>query len=204
MKNNSVVSNIFYLLVLLVSGCGSSPDSRFYTLSALPREASSTAAAQGNATVSVKVGPVTIPDTLDQSQIVTRSGPNELHLNEFNRWGGDLQTDFQRILGENISILLPTDHVVLYQEIILSPVDFQVIVNVREFDGRLGGMVTLNADWSVVKVGNEKSVVERKSVLHDHTDSSDFQGYVAAQSRLLAMLSRQISDEIRSKINTKE
>ncbi len=201
MKNKTVVSSTLYLLVLLVSGCGSSPDSKFYTLNALPREASSPGTVQGNASVLVKVGPVTIPDTLDQSQIVTRSGPNELDLNEFNRWGGDLQTDFQRILGENISILLPTDHVVLYQEIILSPVDFQVIVNVREFEGQLGGAVTLNADWSVIKLGKEKSVAVRKSVLHENTDSSDFPGYVAAQSRLLAKLSRQISDEIRKQMN---
>ncbi len=201
MKTKSVFLITVCSVFISLSGCGSSPDSSFYTLNAIPRDASPLSTVESNTAVSVKVGPVTVPDTLDQSQIVTRTGPNELELNEFNRWGGDLQTDFQRILGENISILLPTDHVVLYQEIILSPVDFQVIVNVREFEGQLGGAVTLNADWSVIKLGKEKSVAERKSVLHENTDSSDFPGYVAAQSRLLAKLSRQISDEIRKKMN---
>ena len=40
-----------------------------------------------------------------------------LVLDEFNRWGGDVQDDFQMTLGENISILLPTDHVILDQDI---------------------------------------------------------------------------------------
>jgi hypothetical protein len=50
---------------------------------------------------------------------------------------------------ENISILLPTDQVILSQEIVLLPIDYQVLVNIREFDGTLGGMVNLNADWTV-------------------------------------------------------
>lgn len=200
MKNKTVLLTVVCLLILFASGCGSSPDARFYTLNAIPRERSPSFTSNDNDSIAVKVGPVTIPDALDQPQIVTRLGSNALDLNEFNRWGGDLQTDFQRILGENISILLPTVHVVLSQDIILVPVDFQVVVNVREFDGQLGGMVTLNADWTVVKSGREKSVITRKSVLHENTDSSDYQDYVAAQSRLLARLSHEISDEIRGRI----
>ena len=201
MNNKPVITMTVCSLFLLIAGCGSSPDSSFYTLNAIPRAAPTPVSTEVHTSISVKVGPVTIPDTLDQSQIVTRSGPNSLDLNEFNRWGGDLQTDFQRILGENISILLPTDHVVLYQEIMLLPVDFQVIVNVREFEGQLGGTVTLNADWSVVRFDKEKSVIARKSVFHENTTSNEYQDYVAAQSRLLAKLSREISDEIRSRID---
>lgn len=201
MKTQSALSITVCSLFIFLSGCGSSPDAKFYTLNAVPRELSASVTTEDDTGVSVKVGPVTIPDTLDQSQIVTRSGPNSLELNEFNRWGGDLQTDFQRVLGENISILLPTDHVVLFQEVILTPVDFQVIVNVRVFDGELGGIVTLNADWTVVKSGVKKSVTARKSVLHETAEASNYPAYVAAQSRLLAKLSRQISDEIRKKVN---
>ena len=199
MNKKLVITMTVCSLFLFIAGCGSSPPSRFYTLNAIPRAAAVPTTTDVNTSVSIKVGPVSIPDTLDQSQIVTRTGPNALELNEFNRWGGDLQTDFQRILGENISILLPTDHVVLYQEIILVPVDFQVIVNVREFEGELGGTVTLNADWSVVHLSKEKSVVARKSVFHENMKSKEYQDYVAVQSQLLAKLSREISDEIRSR-----
>jgi hypothetical protein len=61
-------------------------------------------------------------------QIVSRSGENSLIVDEFNRWGGDFQSDIQRVIGENISILLPTDQVILSQEIVLLPIDYQVLV----------------------------------------------------------------------------
>ncbi|WP_428353970.1 PqiC family protein [Methyloprofundus sp.] len=150
--------------------------------------------------VVVKVGPVSIPDMLDQSQIVTRTGANTLDVDEYNRWSGEFQSDIQRIIGENIAILLPTDQVALSQEIILLPVDFQVIVNVREFDGSLGGVVTLNADWVVAGKGDDKSMIAKKSVLRENADGADYQAYVAAQSRLLAKLSQEIADEIKKQL----
>jgi len=148
--------------------------------------------------VVVKVGPVSIADTLDQPQIVTRTGSNMLVADEFHRWGGDFQSNIQRVIGENISILVPTNQVFLSQEIALLPIDFQVLVNVREFGGTLGGVVTLNADWTVAAKGKEKSVISKKSVLQEATDSIDYQAYVAAQSRLLEKLSQKIADQIKS------
>jgi len=184
-------------ITLAVAGCGTSPDAKFYVLNAIDRDDAPASAAAGEHKVSVKVGPVTIPDTLDQSQIVTRSGANVLIVDEYHCWGGDFQNNFQQILGENISILLPTDHVILDQNITFEPVDFQVIVNVRELAGELGGIVTLNADWTVVRQGKEKKVTAKKSLLQEKTDGVEYEHYVAAQSRLLAKLSHEIVNEIR-------
>jgi len=197
MIKRPILSSSLVAIALAIAGCGSSPSAKFYILNTVDRNVSTSAAAMKDHNVAVKVGPVSIPDTLDHSQIVTRSGQNMLILDEFNRWGGDFQSNIQRIIGENISILLPTDQVVLSSEISLLPTDFQVVINVRELDGQLGGIVTLNADWTVTHKGKEKSVMAKKSVLQENTDGSDYQAYVAAQSRLLAKLSQEITDEIR-------
>lgn len=189
-------------IALAIAGCGSSPSAKFYILNTVDRNVSLSAATMNDQSVAVKVGPISIPDTLDHSQIVTRSGQNTLIMDEFNRWGGDLQSDIQRILGENISILLPTDQVILSSEISRVSADFQVLINIREFDGNLGGNVTLNADWTVTHKGKEKTVIAKKSVLQENTDGTDYQAYVAAQSRLLAKLSQEITDEIRKQMNT--
>jgi uncharacterized lipoprotein YmbA len=199
-KKHVILSWVFVAITAAISGCGSSPNAKFYILNAVDRDISVPAVTTGNHSLAVKVGPVSIPDTLYQSQIVTRSGSNRLVVDEFNRWGGDFQNDFQRILGENISILLPTDHVILNQDVTPLPVDFQVIVNVREFYGKLGGIVTLNADWTVVRQGKEKIVMAKKSVLQENTGGVDYQAYVATQSRLLAKLSQEITDEIRRQL----
>jgi len=197
-KNHFILSWVVVATALGLVGCASSPDAKFYTLNAIERNVAPTSPQKiKGRSIAVKVGPVTIPDTLDQSQIVTRSGSNRLVLDEFNRWGGDLQNDFQRLLGENISILLPTDRIILNQDVTLLPVDFQVIVNIREFDGQLAGAVTLNADWTVARQGKGKTVVAKKSVLQEKADGADYKAYVGAQSRLLARLSREIADEIR-------
>jgi len=201
MIKRPILSSSLVAIALAIAGCGSSPSAKFYILNTVDRNVSTSTADMKDSNIAVKVGPVSIPDTLDHSRIVTRSGENMLILNEFNRWAGNFQSDVQRILGENISILLPTNQVVLSSEVSLLPTDFQVVINVRELDGQLGGIVTLNADWTVTHKGKEKTVVAKKLVLQEKTDGTDYQAYVAAQSRLLAKLSQEITDEIRRQLN---
>ncbi|MCK5353661.1 MAG: membrane integrity-associated transporter subunit PqiC [Methyloprofundus sp.] len=196
-----VLSLSLISLSLLLAGCGSSPMAKIYILNAMERETSVEALTVDGHHIAVKVGPISIPDTLDQPNIVTRTGANSLLADEFNRWSGDFQSDIQGIIGENISILLPTNQVILSQEISLLPIDFQVMVNIRRFDGELGGIVTLNADWTVARKGKDKSVMANKSVLQEMTGGADYQAYVAAQSRLLEKLSQEIADEIKRQLN---
>ncbi len=200
MNNQTILSVSLISLTLLITGCGSSPNAKLYILDAMPKGNLMPVMTLDGRSVAVKVGPVSIPDTLDQPQIVTRPGPNRVVANDFNRWSGDLQSDIQRVIGENVSTLLPTDQVFLNQEIVLLPVDFQVLVNIREFDGQLGGMVTLNADWTVASKGKEKTIIAKKSVLQENTNGTDYQDYVATQSRLLEKLSQEIADEIRRQL----
>jgi uncharacterized lipoprotein YmbA len=204
----TILSLSLLALTLFFSGCGSSPNDKIYILDAMDRDSSISALTPQGQSVAVKVGPVSISDVLDQLQIVSRSGENSLIVDEFNRWGGDFQSDIQRVIGENISILLPTDQVILSQEIGLLPIDYQVLVNIREFDGTLGGMVNLNADWTVAgkgkgkgkDKGKDKSIVTRKSVLEEQADGAGYDAYVAAQSRLLKKLSQDITAEIRNQL----
>ncbi len=201
MKNLTSISLLLISLTLLFSGCGFSPDAKVYILNVIDQDPSLPALKMEGHSVAVKVGPVSLPDTLDQPLIVTRTGQNTLAVDEFNRWSGDFQSDILRILGENISILLPTKQVFLSQEIMLLPVDFQVIVNIRKFDGKLGESVILNADWTVIRKGKHKFVIAKKSVLQENTNGSDYPAYVATQSRLLAKLSQIIADEIRNQLS---
>ena len=198
MKTQTILSASLIAISLLFSGCGTSPKAELFILNPIERDISAPVAVLKS--ISVKVGPISIPDTLDQSPIITRTGSNTLMAGEFKRWSGDYQSDIQRVLGENISILLPTDQITLGQEIVLTPIDFQVIVNIRQFDGQLGGVVTLNADWSVAHHGKKKSVIAKKSVFQEKANGSTYQDYVAAQSRLLAKLSQEISNTIKKQI----
>ena len=183
-------------MVLTIGGCGTSPVAKMYTLNAVDK--ASTVVAGSEQSIAIKLGPISIPDSLDKPQIVTRVGANRLETDEFNRWAGDYQSDIQRIIGENISSLLPTNQVMMSDEIILVPVDYQILVNVRKFDGELGGVVTLNADWVLSVKNKEKTVIAKKSIFTEKTDGADYQSYAAAQSRLLEKLSKAMVDEVRT------
>lgn len=197
MNNNTFLSVSLILLTLLLAGCGSSPNAKLYILNAINTDNLVPAITAKGRNIVVKVGPVSIADTLDKAQIITRSAPNMLVADEFNRWSGHLQSDIQRVIAENIAILLPTKQVILSQEIALLPVDFQVLVNIRKFDGVLGGMITLKADWTVAAKVKEKTIVSKRSVLQQNADGADYQAYVATQSQLLEKLSQEMTDELR-------
>ena len=68
-----------------MAGCGSTPPSHFYTLSATAKPAAL------SSSVSVSVGPVAVPAVVDRPEIVVRTGPNEVWLDEFNRWASPLR-----------------------------------------------------------------------------------------------------------------
>jgi uncharacterized lipoprotein YmbA len=198
MKLQTFLSALLISISLLIVGCGTSPKTHIYILSSIQTDIAPQT--ENGQIFVIKVGPVSIPDTLDQEPIVTRIGSNVLHADEYNRWSGDFQDDIQRLLGENISILLPSTQMTLSQETMLLPIDFQVIINVREFYGKLGGTVTLNVNWTVAQQGKKKTVIVKKSVLQEKTSGPEYKDYVAAQSRLLAKLSQEVADEIKGQL----
>jgi len=65
------------------------------------------AVASGSAEPRPGVGPVTLPPYLDRSQIVMSDRANELNLAEFDQWAESLQTNFTRVLGENLVAVDP-------------------------------------------------------------------------------------------------
>jgi len=97
-------------IAVLVAACASAPPSRFYTLS---RTATPGAAP---ATFSVVVGPVAIPAVVDLPQIVVSTGPNQVTLEEYNRWASPLANNISRVVAENLVDLLGTPRVSLFQQ----------------------------------------------------------------------------------------
>ena len=81
------------LFLAAASGCASSPQSRFYALDPMEPSQAATGDASDAGRIIVAIGPVAIPDYMDRPQIVTRSGRNEVVVNEFDRWSGSFEDD---------------------------------------------------------------------------------------------------------------
>jgi hypothetical protein len=165
----------------------------FYTLAALPRPAAVTPAAPDTV---VAVYPAVIPALIDRPQIVTRTDDNRIVLSEFNRWGGALKEEISRTLIENLGILLAERRVSVMSENLAPDPAYLVAVNFNRFDGRLGESVWLNAAWMVRDPRQKKTLAVRNSVLQEKVAGPGYAELVAAQSRALGALSREIAAEL--------
>jgi uncharacterized protein len=189
------------LLVVILAGCASSPSSKFYQLSPLQDSASITRAASPERNLIIAIGPVHIPDYLDRPQIVSRAGNNELRLSEFNRWAGSLESDVTRVLVEDISSLLPVDlfSTVRWTPYLESqvPASYRVEVLVDRFEGTLGDSVMLKAQWEVF-ARNRSLLLKRESMIREQINGGSYDALVAAMSRAIERLSRDIAGGINS------
>ena len=180
-------------------GCRSTtPPVEFYTLTPLTGMSEEQKAVESMDTLAVGVGPVEIPKINDRQQIVTRTGPNKINVEEFHRWAGSLYEDFLRVLTVNLSILLHTNLVEAYPwEDYFDP-DYRVFMQVHQFDGQLGEHVVLDATWTITGREAKEVLLVRKSQMKEPVQGMDYEAFVAAKSRILADLSREIAHEIES------
>jgi uncharacterized lipoprotein YmbA len=182
------------LLAGALSGClGPSPAVEFYTLAPLPRTAGRTG---GDPAAIVAVYPAAIPAAIDRPQIVTRTDDNQIMLAEFNRWGGTLKDEISRTLVENLGILLADRRVSVMSDNLAPDPAYLVTVTFNRFDGRLGDRVWLNAAWTVRDQKGRKTLAAKHSVFEEKVSGPGYAELVAAQSRALGALSREIAAEL--------
>lgn len=180
-------------VLVLVSGCAGTPPPKLYTLSPMSDQASRLEILAESCPLSVEIAPIEFPDFLDRSQIVTRPSPNTLKMSEFHRWGGSLSSNFLRVLGENLSILLGTERIFYPRQAKAFPIDYRLTLNVKAFEGEIGKEVVLDVDWVVIDQQHEGAVMMQNTVIREPVQRSDYESFVAAQSRALAVLSHRIA-----------
>jgi uncharacterized lipoprotein YmbA len=178
------------VVLLGLHGCTSSPPTRFYVFPSLTGAETAAPAAQRELTIGV--GPVTLHPYLDRPQIVTRASRARLVLGEFDQWGAPLRDSVTRSLAENLSLLIPTDRVVLHPWSRTTVPDYQVTVDVLQFDAGPGGEVILAVRWQILNA-DEKALVMRTSRLTAVAGGREYEATVTAMSRTLDALSRDIA-----------
>jgi uncharacterized lipoprotein YmbA len=176
--------------LLWLSGCASSPPTRLYVLPSLTDTETVPPAALRDLTIGV--GPVTLHPYLDRLQIVTRTSRARLILGEFDQWAAPLPDTITRALAENLSLLIPTDRVLLHPWSRTVEPDFQVRVEVAQFDAGPSGEVVLVAHWRILST-HEKELVMRKARFTAAAGGQDYEATVTAMGHTLDALSRDIA-----------
>lgn len=180
-------------------GCAGSKSARFYTLSPSGAPGELPEGIPAGERIAVAIGPVAIPDYLKRPQILSRSGPRELKLAEFERWAGSLEEDISRVLVQDLSALLSRNNVTVLRwgrDATPFPVEYRVGVDVVRFEGAIGESVLLAARWSVHREEDMKVLSARESNVREPVDGQDYDALVGAMSRALATLSREIAAAI--------
>ncbi len=184
-------------ILALVGGCAGTPSPKFYTLSPMSDQVNQLEISTENRPLSVAIAPIKFPDFLDRPQIVTRPSPNTLKMSESHRWGGSLSSNFSRVLGENLSTLLGTDRIFYPRQAKAFPIDYRLTLNVKAFEGEIGKEVVLDVDWVVIDQQHKKATIMQNTVISEPVQRSEYESFVAAQSRALAALSYRIASAIR-------
>jgi uncharacterized lipoprotein YmbA len=176
---------------ILAAGCSSTPASRFYTLTAVP------APAAAPSDVSVAVGPVTVPAAVDRPQIVVVTGPNQVRLDEFNRWASPLQDNIARVIAENLVAMLGTPRVSVSPQTLSAGVDYRAVIEVQRFESAPGEAATLDAVWTVTRARDGKAQTGRTTV-REATTAPGYDALAGAHSRAVTRLSRDLADAVRA------
>jgi uncharacterized lipoprotein YmbA len=173
----------------LAAGCSTPPPSRFYTLAAT----ATSAAAPQPSTLVIAVGPVTVPSVVDRPEFVVSTGPNEVRLDDFNRWASPLQDGLSRAVAENLVVILGTPRVVRFPQTLATEPDYRVAVEVRTFESTPGKSAALDAVWTVRRMKDGKTQTGRTSA-RESVAETGYDALAGAHSRAVARLSQDIAN----------
>ena len=180
------------LILIALAACGSPPKEHYYTLTA-----AATAPPAGSASeISIEVGPVTVPEAIDQPQIVVQVAANQVAMYEHQRWASPLKSEIARVIAANLAHELGTARVWAYAQTTLANPNYQVLVDIQRFDSALGEAVTIDALWSIRRAVGGAPRTGRTSV-RETVSGAGFDALAAAHSRALVLVSQDIARAIR-------
>lgn len=128
---------------LLLSACAGSPESRYFTLSPTPPKQ---APAQERPQVHLAL--VRLPELYDRPQVVTRTSPQSVEIDEYDRWAEPLERMTARILAQDIALRRP--HGAGPVTAAIDQPKLQIAVDEFAAD-RNAGRAVLSGNWKIVE-----------------------------------------------------
>jgi uncharacterized lipoprotein YmbA len=191
-----IIIRLFGLLFAcaVITGCfGKQPPKVTYYSLLTMAQLGATDAVQSEPELRIGIGPITIPEVLRRTQIVTRDAQNIYRFDEFHRWAGVLEKDFAYVLGNNLGDLLGVEKIAFFPWMHHFSPTHRVLIDIVQFDGDLSGEAILSARWAIVDTEGKVSLAEGKSDYKQPVKGGDYAGLVKAESLLLVELSKEIA-----------
>jgi uncharacterized lipoprotein YmbA len=174
-----------------VAACGTSPQERFFTLDSGP--ALPSASSSGVGEFLIVVGPITVPEVVDRPQIVLRTAPGRVELAEQARWAAPLKSEIPRVVADHLARLLNGARTAAFAERASGTPDYRVLIDIQRFESAPQQAATIQAAWTVRSTAGVP--LTGRSLVSEPAGAG-FDELVAAHSRALAALSRDIAAAI--------
>jgi uncharacterized lipoprotein YmbA len=183
---------VFFIAALLLAGCGSSPPSHFYVLTADPVPPRS-ASAHG---MTVAIGRVSLPGALDRPAMARRRGGNEIVYSEEERWAGPLDDMVRRALADDLAARLPAG-IALVDSAAKPPPGITIAIEMSRFDADEAGTVTLAARWETLGPTGRPLGPARESTIVQPGSGKDAAAVANTMSRAVSDLAARIAAGLR-------
>lgn len=189
MTHRIAAAVLIILAALGLPACSTTPLTHFYTL-----DDRGPVGGTLHSSLVLALGPIELPQYLDRPQIVTRVKENRLKVDEFNRWGGSLEEEIARVLAQRIGRSLGTRHIYSYPSRVVADSDYRLALEIRRFDGTLGGEVRLEVAWSLIAdYSGEIVQTNQASYRSKMAAAGGYEAYVAALGNTLTQLGQDLS-----------
>ena len=200
MIHRRVLSALMLLgLVYGFAACSISPKVNFYTLSATagPDEVK-----PATAPFAISIGPVSLPEIVDRSQLVLQLNGNQVELLEFHRWAEPLKSQIPRLMADNVGRLLGSGRVFAYPQSVGTDAEIRVPVDIQRFEAK-SDVVRIEAFWTLRRSSGEAAKTGRSDVL-EKIEGTEYDGMVAAYSRAIFSISRDISAALSDELSLRQ
>lgn len=199
---------LFLVPLMLQAGCSSSAvRTQYYTLHpdkvvASPKDAAqeggqTQAQTDGSDTQkidgSLGIGPVSLPESIQQPAIVSYGQQNRLLVSSGHLWSGDLKRSLSRVLAADIGRLLNKSDVWTYPWDVRPRPQHRIAVDIQTLGGTLGDTAVLRARWTLSSGSSRQLLGVEQIELQTGAGDGSHDDYVAAINQLVNQLSAAIA-----------
>ncbi|WP_086932161.1 PqiC family protein [Agarilytica rhodophyticola] len=204
---NRIMTLLFPPLVasLLIS-CASEAPTFYYTLRPIAPNISKSYTSEtlstektditSNISTSVGIGPITFPEWLDQTAVVSYQKNNVLKVPYYQVWAGDLEPMILNVLAANISSMTGQQKVLPFPWDNRHRPHYQIRIHIEEFAGTLGEQARLQVKWTLLADQGKTEKLSRAEVLNINLDDPQYDTYVRALNTLINDFSQQLAEEL--------
>lgn len=139
----------------------------------------------------IGLGPIHIPDYLNRPQMVVAISDNQYQLSEEHRWAERLDQNISLALTKFLPSQLGSNRIVRYPWAQRQAIDYQVSIDIIEFNIDGLGQSRLTALWLIKR--KDQPDLSRRFNYQVSASATDYEMMVAAQSVCLTKLGEDIA-----------